>query len=66
MPKIMMNCPTLGKAVPTGLDTETILFNSLRDVLSLTHCPACGQMHKWGRKNSWVEKTNGQDSSNSE
>jgi len=46
--------------VKTGLDTETILFNSLRDVPVPMRCSPCGKIHKWSRKNSWVE-VNGRD-----
>jgi hypothetical protein len=29
---ILTRCPTTGRVIETGLDTETILFDSLRDV----------------------------------
>jgi hypothetical protein len=35
MPNIMICCPIFGKAVPTGLSTETIVFDSLGDFWTL-------------------------------
>ena len=32
MPNIMVLCPILGTAVPTGLTTEKIKFDSLSDI----------------------------------
>jgi hypothetical protein len=55
MPVIMINCPTLGKAVPTGLSTETIVLDSLLDITIPLQCPACLKLHKWRRKDAWVD-----------
>jgi len=59
MPNIMIRCPFTGKAVPTGLSTETVLFDSLGDVSVPMRCPACLKMHRWKKKDAWVEKGNG-------
>jgi hypothetical protein len=56
MPNIMIRCPTLGTAVPTGLTTEKIKFESLSGVIIPLHCPACMKLHKWEQKDAWVEK----------
>ena len=59
MPKIMIRCPTLSKGIPTGLTTETIVLNSLDDDLEIPlRCPACLKIHKWTRKDAWVDKEN--------
>ena len=56
MPDIMIRCPILGRAVPTGLTTEAIIFNSLDGNLSIPfRCPACMRLHHWGRKDAWVD-----------
>jgi hypothetical protein len=59
MPNIMIRCPITGKAVPTGLSTETVLFDSLGDISVPMRCPACLKVHRWKRKDAWVEKGNG-------
>jgi endogenous inhibitor of DNA gyrase (YacG/DUF329 family) len=56
MPKIMISCPTVGKAVPTGLTTETIKFESLAGITIPLQCPACMKLHKWEKKEAWVDK----------
>jgi hypothetical protein len=57
MPKIMIRCPIVGRNVPTGLTTEKIFFDSLPDNLEIPiRCPACMKVHKWRRKDAWIEK----------
>jgi hypothetical protein len=56
MPNIMIRCPTLGTAVPTGLTTEKIKFESLSGVMIPLRCPACMKLHQWQQKQAWVEK----------
>jgi hypothetical protein len=56
MPAIMILCRTTGKPVRTGLVTEVISFDSLADITIPLHCPACGKLHRWQRKNAWVDK----------
>jgi hypothetical protein len=56
MPNIMICCPTLGTSVPTGLTTEKIKFESLSGVMIPLRCPDCMKLHKWERKDAWVEK----------
>ena len=41
MPEIMIRCPTFGTAVPTGLTTEAIKFESLSGIEIPMQCPAC-------------------------
>jgi hypothetical protein len=56
--KIMIRCPVLGRAVPTGLTTEQVVFDSLLPDLEIPmRCPACKKFHKWRRKDAWIEKT---------
>jgi hypothetical protein len=56
VPKIMIRCPVLGRAVPTGLTTEQVVFDSLLPDLEIPmRCPACLKFHKWEPKDAWVE-----------
>jgi hypothetical protein len=54
MPDILIRCPVFGKAVSTGLSTETIVLESLDDLLIPLRCPACMKVHKWQRKDAWI------------
>ncbi len=56
MPKIMIRCLTLGEAVPTGLTTEKIKFESLSGIMVPLRCPACLKVHRWEKADAWVEK----------
>ena len=57
MAEIMIRCPTFGRAVSTGLKTETIMLESLGDDLVFTlRCPACMKIHKWKRKDAWIDE----------
>jgi hypothetical protein len=56
MARILIRCPTLGKAVPTGLTTDAIKFHSLDFKLTL-RCPACNNDHDWSRADAWIEGT---------
>jgi hypothetical protein len=57
MPKIMIRCPITGRAVPTGLTTEMILFDSIDADLEMPlQCPACLKVHKWKPRDAWADK----------
>ena len=43
-------------SVPTGLTTETIIFKSLSGFTIPLQGPACLKIHKWEKKQAWVEK----------
>ena len=56
MPDIMIRCPIFGSAVPTGLTTEKIKFDSLSDITIPFRCPACLRIHKWEQKDAWIDE----------
>ena len=57
MPDILIRCPLTGLAVPTGLDTETVIFESLSLLTRLPlDCPKCGKIHRWVPKDAWVQQ----------
>ena len=55
MPRIMIRCPTADQPVPTGLTTEIIILDTLETTLSM-RCPACRRVHRWRRKDAWIEE----------
>ena len=57
MTNIMFRCPTLKVPVKTGLTTETIVFESLSSSIEVPfRCPACREVHRWTRKDAWVDR----------
>jgi len=57
MADIMTSCPTLKVPVKTGLSTETIVFESLSSWIEVPFCcPACREVHRWARKDAWVDR----------
>jgi hypothetical protein len=51
---IMMRCPATGKAVSTGIDTSSVIVDSLPDVSIRMPCPACGGEHVWRKHDTWL------------
>jgi len=52
MPDIMVRCPTVGAAVPTGVTTEVVKFESIPDIAIPFCCPQDAQLaadHRLGR-----------------
>lgn len=54
MPDISISCPETGKPVQTGLDTETVVFETLPSVAMPVRCPHCAQTHFWRPAGAWV------------
>jgi hypothetical protein len=54
MSDILIYCAVTGQPVPTGLDTETVIFESLPNVEIPVKCPSCGEMHRWRPRDAWV------------
>jgi hypothetical protein len=53
----MIRCPIVGGVVPTGLTTETIMFDSIDVNLEMPlRCPACMKVHKWKPRDAWIDK----------
>ena len=53
--EILIHCPLTGESVSTGLDTATIVFESLPPVLVPLECPSCRQTHHWKPADAWVK-----------
>jgi hypothetical protein len=41
--------------VPTGLMTEKIKFESLGGMQFSIICPTCGKIHRWKKRDAWIE-----------
>jgi hypothetical protein len=56
MPAILIRCPVTREPIPTELDTETIILETLPPgVITPILCSACGQTHHWKRADAWVK-----------
>jgi endogenous inhibitor of DNA gyrase (YacG/DUF329 family) len=52
MAMIFTICPTTGRPVSTGVETDAETFATMPDVISRVICSICGQTHNWSRHNS--------------
>ena len=53
----MIRCPIFDRAVPTGLTTEMIVFDSIEADLEIPlNCPACLKTHKWKPREAWIDE----------
>jgi hypothetical protein len=58
MGAIMIRCPTTKQLIPVGIDTDRDSFQGLPDVQATpVHCPACGGLHAWSKKDAILEQT---------
>ena len=56
MPAILVTCPVTGETVPTGLNTDTVVFESLPVVRMPLGCSSCGRTHFWKRGQARVDR----------
>ena len=54
MGRIMTMCPTTQRAIPTGLRTNMVVFETLPDVAVPVSCSECGEQHQWRPSRAWV------------
>ena len=54
MQTIMINCPTTGRPVSTGILTQQTDFSRLSHLPGIMHCPCCGEYHQWSMSYAWL------------
>jgi hypothetical protein len=55
--EIMIMCPVKKRPIPTGLTTNSVIFESLPDINVPIRCPSCGRQHVWSRgKPGWQNR----------
>jgi hypothetical protein len=58
MGAIMIRCPSTNELIPVGIDTDRDSFQSLPEVeASPVRCPACGEEHRWSKRDAVLETT---------
>jgi hypothetical protein len=59
MSEIMTMCPVTGRSIPTGLTTNSVIFESLPEINLPIRCPRCGRQHVWSKSKAWVARIPG-------
>ena len=54
MHAIMINCPTTGKDVTTGIISGKPDFSKLSDLPGSVYCPMCKEKHQWAANDAWL------------
>ena len=49
---LMINCPSTGRAVSTGIETSGV--DQLPTVIATIECSACGRVHEWSKDHAWL------------
>ncbi len=57
MSDIMIKCPTTGREVSVGIDTDQISFSQLPNIPASMTCPECGEAHVWSKGEAWLNTT---------
>jgi hypothetical protein len=52
--RVMIKCPLKGETVPTGAAMDEEAFGAVTLDYELK-CPACGQVHRWTKKEAFLE-----------
>ena len=50
---VLIRCPHVDKAVPTGTVCDLKSFEAL-SAKTLFNCPECGQTHRWSVHDAWL------------
>jgi hypothetical protein len=56
MPDIMVNCPSTGKQINTGITMSKELFETAVMQGNLIQCPHCQQVHAWDKKDAYLQE----------
>jgi len=49
---LMINCPSTGRAVSTGIEMSGV--EQLPNVIARIECRACGCVHEWTKEDAWL------------
>ena len=54
MERLVFQCPTTGRDVDIGIETEIKTLLHLRRNAVRAHCPACGERHEWALRDAFL------------
>jgi len=49
-------CPTTGREVDSGVESEIGTLLRIREQKIRAHCPACGEWHEWPVRDAFLAK----------
>jgi endogenous inhibitor of DNA gyrase (YacG/DUF329 family) len=53
--RVMVRCPTTGKAIETGIETTSQdEFSRTYEAIPPADCPHCGQTHRWKKEDAFL------------
>ena len=55
MGRVMIDCPTTGKPIFTGVNLPKAVLDSSTMPDNTVRCPHCEQPHKWNKKDAYIE-----------
>jgi hypothetical protein len=58
--RIMIMCPERERSVYTGMNFDWDEFDAVPIGEKSVRCPHCGQIHKWGRADAFLEEDGGE------
>jgi endogenous inhibitor of DNA gyrase (YacG/DUF329 family) len=56
MEHLIFVCPTTGRQVDSGVESEIGTLLRIRNETVRVHCPACGQWHEWRVRDALLTK----------
>jgi hypothetical protein len=61
MPLIMINCPSTGRSVSTGMAADAVSWAGLTDAWVGTsfRCPVCNKPHAWTKRDAHLGRAMG-------
>jgi hypothetical protein len=63
---VMIRCPTTGREISTGIETDAASFAAVPDVLAHSPCPWCGLEHAWWKREAWLCEPSGSAAANAQ
>jgi hypothetical protein len=55
MGTVVIRCPVTGKVVPVGFEAVRDTFHASENAMATIRCRSCGQLHRWEKRDVWVE-----------
>jgi hypothetical protein len=56
MEHLVFVCPTTGREVDSGVESEIGTLLRIRHETIRAHCPACGERHEWAVRDAFLAK----------
>jgi hypothetical protein len=56
MAAILTKCPKTARWIHTGIDSNTVVFETLPNVSVPVRCTACDTTHYWTPADAWVAR----------